>query len=250
MVHCGCSELPQRLLLCVKMKRVEQVWNGTHILRKKKKKKLVTRFKHNRFNLVFVLGKGIYYNAKDMSYFLDTVHDTTNSLLKAVCLDIKEVLFLSGVKSFGLISEFISAPLWRKLEEPGHILEMNETFKTLTDFLKEASNDVGLCCKFIRGQVTPFNTTINEDDRVTVHLASEDTEVDKILLPLLQSLFNAIQELLERMVEDHLPGGQFWNPTEELKQQTRSVMKYNKLPEFTFGQLDQLLRRRPNYATT
>lgn len=52
------------------------------------------------------------------------------------------------------------------------------------------------------------------------------------------------------MVEDHLPGGQFWNPTEELKQQTRSVMKYNKLPEFTFGQLDQLLRRRPNYATT
>lgn len=196
-----------------------------------------------------MLGKGIYYHAKDMSYFLDTVHGTTNSLLKAVSLDIKEVLFLAGVKSFGLISEFISAPLWRKLEEPGHIIERNETFKTLTDFLKEASNDVGLCCKIIRGEVTPFNTTINEDDRVTVHLASEDTEVDEILLPLLQSLFKAIQELLERMVEDHLPGGQFWNPTEELKQQTRSVMKHNKLPEFTFGQLDQLLRTRPNATT-
>lgn len=48
------------------------------------------------------------------------------------------------------------------------------------------------------------------------------------------------------MVEDNLPGGQFWNPTKELKQQTRSVMKHNKLPEFTFGQLDQLLRTRPN----
>lgn len=132
-------------------------------LKGKNEKKLVTRFKHNRFNLVFVLGKGIYYHAKDMSYFLDTVHGTTNSLLKAVSLDIKEVLFLAGVKSFGLISEFISAPLWRKLEEPGHIIERNETFKTLTDFLKEASNDVGLCCKIIRGEVTPFNTTINED---------------------------------------------------------------------------------------
>lgn len=51
------------------------------------------------------------------------------------------------------------------------------------------------------------------------------------------------------MVEAHLPGGQFWNPTEELKQQTRSVMKHNKLPEFTFGQLDQLLRTRPNATT-
>lgn len=51
------------------------------------------------------------------------------------------------------------------------------------------------------------------------------------------------------MVEDHLPGGQFWNPTEELKQQTRSVLKHNKLPEFPFGQLDQLLRTRPNAKT-
>lgn len=102
-------------------------------LKEKNEKKLVTRFKHNRFNLVFVLGKGIYYHAKDMSYFLDTVHGTTNGLLKAVSLDIKEVLFLVGVKSFGLISEFISATVWRKLEERGHILEMNETFKTLTE---------------------------------------------------------------------------------------------------------------------
>lgn len=58
-------------------------------LKEKNEKKLVTRFKHNRFNLVFVLGKGIYYHAKDMSYFLDTVHGTTNGLLKAVSLDIK-----------------------------------------------------------------------------------------------------------------------------------------------------------------
>ena len=48
------------------------------------------------------------------------------------------------------------------------------------------------------------------------------------------------------MVVDHLPGGKFWDPDEELKRQTQSTMTHNKLPEFVFGQLDQLLRYRPN----
>lgn len=48
------------------------------------------------------------------------------------------------------------------------------------------------------------------------------------------------------MVKYHLPDGIYWNPIEELIEQTKSVMKRNKLPEFIFGQLDQLLRYRPN----
>lgn len=59
------------------------------------------------------------------------------------------------------------------------------------------------------GEVTPFDTTIKEDDRVTLHHASEDTEVDEIFLPLLQSLFKAMQELLERMLEGHLSKDSF-----------------------------------------
>ena len=48
------------------------------------------------------------------------------------------------------------------------------------------------------------------------------------------------------MVVDHLPGGKFWEPNADTFPQTSSVMKHNKLPEFTFDQLDQLLRYRPN----
>ena len=57
-----------------------------------------------------------------------------------------------------------------------------------------------------------------------------------------------MSELLKRMVADHLQGGTFAEPCEVMYEQTRSVMKHNKLPEFVFGQLDQLLRYRP-YAT-
>lgn len=148
--------------------------------KEKNEKNLVIRFKYNRFNLVFVLGKGIYYYVKDMSYFFDIVYGIINSFLKVVNLDIKEVLFLVGVKLFGLIFEFIFVLLWRKLEELGYIFEMNEIFKILIDFFKEVFNDVGLCCKFIRGEVILFNIIINEDDRVIVYFVSEDIEVDEI----------------------------------------------------------------------
>lgn len=70
--------------------------------------------------------------------------------------------------------------------------------------------------------------------------------VDEIAVPLLQNIFQTMSDLLCIMVKDHLPDGIYWNPTEELIEQTKSVMKHNKLPEFIFGQLDQLLRYRPN----
>lgn len=99
---------------------------------------------------------------------------------------------------------------------------------------------------FTTGEETPFNTAIDMDDKVLRTLITPDDSVDKIVVPLLQILFQTISDLLCRMVKDHLPGGAYWNPTAEVIEQTKSVMKHNKLPEFVIGQLDQLLRYRPN----
>lgn len=55
--------------------------------------------------------------------------------------------------------------------------------------------------------------------------------------------------LLCRLIPEHLPGGIYDQPSEDLVNKTKSaksVMKRNKLPEFVFGQLDQLIRYRPN----
>lgn len=48
------------------------------------------------------------------------------------------------------------------------------------------------------------------------------------------------------MVKDHSQDGKYFNPSPEIIEQTKSVIKHNKLPKFIFGQLDQLLRQRPN----
>ena len=214
-------------------------------LNEKSEKNRFIRFKHNRFNLVFVLGYAVYYHHEDISIFLDTVHGTKNDLLKAVSLNIKEKLFLAGAKALGLISKFITGPLWRILEGKGHILDMNHHYQSLIEFLHKGATNVDDISKFLIGENTPFDTSIDTEDPLFVHL-TKNVEIDEIVCPLLQSLFQTMSTLLQKMVMDHLPGGKFWDPSGGLIEESKSTMTHNKLPEFVFGQLDQLLRYRPN----
>lgn len=52
--------------------------------------------------------------------------------------------------------------------------------------------------------------------------------------------------LLERQACDHLPGGRYFSKDETIYGETMSALKHNKVPEFFFGQLDFLLKYRPN----
>ncbi|KAK3096147.1 hypothetical protein FSP39_023743 [Pinctada imbricata] len=122
---------------------------------------------------------------------------------------------------------------------------MNERYKLLVDFLQKAATDEETASEFITGEATPFNTQLDMDDKLFKFLITPNESIDKIAIPLIQNLFQSISDLC-RMVSDHLPGGRYWNPTVEVIADTKSVMKHNKLPEFVFGQLDQLLRYRPN----
>jgi len=60
--------------------------------------------------------------------------------------------------------------LWKLLEAPGHILEMNIYYKTLIDYLTKGANDIELIGQFIRGESSPFNTVIREDAQSRVLL--------------------------------------------------------------------------------
>jgi E1A/CREB-binding protein len=50
-------------------------------------------------------------------------------------------------------------------------------------------------------------------------------------------------------MKEQLPGGRFFEPTEELIDQTKAVIPRNKIPERVFGILDFFLRYRPNAST-
>lgn len=153
---------------------------------------------------------------------------------------------MAGAKALGLISKFITGPLWRILEGKGHILDMNHHYQSLIEFLHKGATNVDDISKFLIGENTPFDTSIDTEDPLFVHLTTKNVEIDEIVCPLLQSLFQTMSTLLQKMVMDHLPGGKFWDPSGGLIEESKSTMTHNKLPEFVFGQLDQLLRYRPN----
>lgn len=218
----------------------------TYLNSKGEKKNYIQRFKHNQFNMIFMIGQSVFYHHEDIPHFLSNVHGTTNDLLKAVKNDSEEPLYLAGARTLGLLSKFVTAPLWRLIESPGHILDMNINYQTLVQYLDTASAEEDVANDFLHGSSMPFPTPMDENDKVLSKLIREDDKLDPICLPLLQTLFRAIKELLKRMIPEHLPEGQFWETSAAVRKQTSSLMKHNKLPEFIFGQLDHLLSFRPN----
>lgn len=173
-------------------------------LNEKKEKNLIQMFKHNRFYLIFLLGQAVFYHRNDISNFLDTVEGTKNSMIKAVSVDIKEDLYAGGARALGLVSKFLTGPLWRLLETPGHILDMNLHFKTLMTFLKMATEDSTVTLEFIHGENSPFDISNIPEDEV-VNKLTEDDDPTSDIIPILQSMFHAFHGLLCRLIPEHLP---------------------------------------------
>ena len=83
-------------------------------------------FHGNRFNIIFLLAEVLYYHKDDVVAFFEKKHIPTNRLQKAVFMDAKEDILISGCKVLGLISKLITAPLWRILEGGMHNNNANE----------------------------------------------------------------------------------------------------------------------------
>ena len=98
-------------------------------------------------------------------------------------------------------------------------------------------------------QDVPYEETLIEKDAIYEYLIQPSDAIDSIAVQIIPILFAALVELLKRMVADQLPGGRYYESTEILRSETSSALPHNKLPEFTFGVLDFLLRYRPNAST-
>ncbi|XP_060582463.1 uncharacterized protein LOC132738872 [Ruditapes philippinarum] len=204
------------------------------------------RFHGNRFNVIFLLAEVLYYHRNDVIKFFEEIHIPSNKLQKAVLMDAKEKILISGCKVLGLISKLVTAPLWRVLESGTHILQMNDHYHVLLQYLDRISKDPA---EFLLGDCCAFNEQYIHRDEVFECLVQPNDDIDHYAEQIVKTLATALHSLLERMVGDHLPGGKFSNITEELKIKTASVIPHNKLPEFAFGVLDFQLRYRPNAST-
>ena len=65
----------------------------------------------------------------------------------------------------------------------------------------------------------------------------------------MQVVFSSLAVLVSRLVDDHLPGGVFDKPNQQIVEETKSVPNSNTISERDFAKLDRLLREKPNATT-
>ena len=92
----------------------------------------------------------------------------------------------------------------------------------------------------------PFTEVeVNEDD-ILQELLKPQEDIDPLVQQMLQAIFQALELLVLRMLDDHLKDGKWDKASEDMKQQTKSVRPTNTISERDFALLDRYIREKPN----
>ena len=87
----------------------------------------------------------------------------------------------------------------------------------------------------------------DHDDSDVADSLFAHTPEDSMVQELLQLLFKSFTLTVQRMLSDHLPGGEYYCVTDpQIIEETRSVPTTNLTPERDFAVLDRLMCQKPN----
>ena len=208
----------------------------------------LTHFRGNRFNVVFWNGAGVYFHKQNFADFFE-VHGTPNRLLRAVKEDLSEIAHIAGARALGIIDKLVTGPLWRLVEKVDTILDLNEKFQYMQSKFREWAEDATPLL-FDADNVNIFNVEIHKDDIYTALFSdSNDELLDSLTIEALELILHHFNLVVQRQLSDHLVGGTFDNPSDELKKEASHVPKSNQIGESIFGSFDRLIRERPNATT-
>lgn len=153
-------------------------------------------------------------------------------------------------KVLGLISKLITSPLWRLIEKNMHVLDMNSNYHQLLIYLERMSENAN---DFITGDECPFPIDLIEKDEAYDKLVQPEDNIDVTACAFAQMAFKALANVLRKAMKEQLPGRSYYDVTDDMRHQTKSVIPHNNNPERVFGiqknVLDFFLRYRPNAST-
>jgi len=204
-------------------------------------------YRGNRFNILFANASHVFFLRHQFLSFLDGRQN--NRLLKSILHDLKCPEFLAGCKALGLISKFVTTPLWSFIEDKSiHVMEMSQHYTSLVESLEYAASHMD---EFLEGRILVFGegTPVNRDSCLDELL--KPFEHDDIVQSLLLVIIPAVVKLCKKLFSDHLQDGKFANVEigSDLYNKTKSVPKHNKFAESIFAYMDCLMKARRNNST-
>ena len=206
----------------------------------------LTKFKGNRFNVVFWNAACVYFHHNHFMEFF-RVHGTPNKLLRAVKEDLQETINMAGIRALGIMDKLITGPFWRLCESVENILDLNKVIVELQNNMVLWTNDAS---ELLFQQTPGFSSAVVHNDNLYLKLFEKrTTEFDELTIAALEIILGHCCITTQRQMKDVLEGGVLSNVTENLREETASAPTTNALSERVFASYDRLLRQRPNATT-
>ena len=196
-----------------------------------------------------MFGGGVYYHVADLNDFIKNKQDSENFLLTSVAADIDNKIYLAGFRALGIFNKLISGPLFRLVEEEGHIFALNNVWLQLKLILYQCSQNASVLmegdCLLPGGRLT---TDVIYDD---LFRDTGDVEFDVLTQECLEMMCCGCSVLVSRQLGDQLPGGKFQIPSPDGMDETQLCprIRINLLSERDFAQMDRKVQQKPNIVT-
>ena len=123
-----------------------------------------------------------------------------------------------------------------------HIFDMCQRYSDLHTFLCRVRQDAS---GFMTGEDIPFHSAPRKMTSVVEVVLDTNPEIDGLVQSLLQAIFQTLELLIEQVVHEYLPGGEWKEAGEEMQMETKSVSTTNTVNERDFGKLDRYVREKP-----
>ena len=171
----------------------------------------------------------------------------TDKLLTAL-QDVKEVLFQACFRALGIIGKLITGPLLRLVEEHGtHIFSLNNVWEHVITKLNEFSGNAE---PLLEGAEVVLNGKVTKDEIYEELLKETGNKVlDELTEECLLLLCCSCSILLKQQLQDQLPEGKYYSPSEKVMEETAGVPKQNIISERDFAQLDRQHDQKQNVST-
>ena len=129
---------------------------------------------------------------------------------------------------------------WMRMLSGKNILDLNPIFAEIKQQLKQWAKDAS---PLLQGDIVSCVPGVPVLKDSVLKSLVEPTTFQEDTQALLQELCRACVSVMERQLTSQLPGGKFWNPSEELINQARSCEATNISGERVFAMSDQLMAR-------
>jgi hypothetical protein len=206
----------------------------------------IPSFLGHRFNILFLLAARIF-QVRSLLIEFCTDYESINPTLATISPRLRDPFVVAQLKVLGLLDKCVTGPLWRLSESDIHILDMADQFSALLTWLGANILDPSA---FLRGEPPAFSAAalrMGADSCLDALVVDSNEVMDEHLLSIAKPTLLVCQRYFQITVKDFLNEGKFSVANSgEIRQETNSVLKTNRIPESVFGLADWLFGRAPN----